>query len=376
MIRRLVAFPTVSRDSNLALIEHVRAYLHGLGVDSHLIYDDDRRKANLYATLGPPDKAGICLSGHTDVVPVDGQDWDTDPFTATLRDGRLYGRGTCDMKGFLGAVLALAPEFLERGLNTPLHLALSYDEEVGCLGVPRLIDGLAVKPAACIVGEPTGMKPVVGHKGKLSVACHVHGLECHSSMAPDGGVNAVEYAAQLIVHLRAMAERRRTRGPFDPEFDPPHTTIHTGTICGGTALNIVPADCVFHFEFRTLPCDDAEALLAEARAYAETELLPQMRAVGPDTGFGFSRIAAFPGLDTPKDHPVVDLVKALTGANAVGKVSFGTEAGLFSAADIPAVVCGPGFIDQAHKPNEFITLDQIAACEAFLRRLMDRVCAA
>ena len=377
MLRRLVAFPTVSRDSNLALIDYVGDYLAGHGVASHLTYDDDRRKANLYATLGPADRPGICLSGHTDVVPTDGQDWETDPFKTVARDGRLYGRGTCDMKGFLAVALAMVPEFLAQRLETPIHLALSYDEEVGCIGVRRLIaalDEFAVRPTMCIVGEPTEMKPVVGHKGKLAMRCHVRGLECHSSMAP-AGVNAVEFAAELIVYLRAMAEARRTRGPFDEGFDPPYTTIHTGLVNGGTALNIVPRDCRFEFEFRHLPGDDPAALMARVTSYAHHTLLPRMREISSDAAITFEPITSFPGLRIAETDPATELVKALSGSNDTGRVSFGTEAGLFQQAGVPTIVCGPGAIDQAHKPNEYVELDQIARCEAFLRRLIERVSA-
>jgi len=375
MLERLVAFPTVSRDGNLELVDYVRSYLQGFGIASELTFDDERRKANLFATIGPEDRGGICLSGHTDVVPVDGQDWSVPPFAVTEREGRLHGRGACDMKGFLAAVLGLVPEFLERNLRIPIHLALSYDEEVGCLGVRRLLARLAereVKPAACIVGEPTGMTPVTGHKGKLSMRCHVHGLECHSAIAPTG-VNAVEYAAELIVRLRRMAAARRTGGPFDLAYDPPYTTIHTGVVQGGTALNIVPRDCRFDFEFRYLPADDPGRLLAEVTDFAARELLPQMRAVSPDAGFRFEEIAAFPGLAMTDDDPVTRQVMELTGAERTGRVSFGTEAGLFQAAGIPTIVCGPGQIAQAHKPDEFIEIDQLARCEGFLRRLADRI---
>ena len=375
MLRRLVAFPTVSRDSNLALIDHVGDYLSGHGVDCHLTFDDDRRKANLYATLGPQDRPGICLSAHTDVVPTDGQDWHGDPFRTVAREGRLYGRGTCDMKGFLAVVLAMVPEFLAQRLETPIHLALSYDEEVGCIGVRRLIsdlDRMPVRPKLCIVGEPTEMKPVVAHKGKLAMRCRVRGQECHSSMAP-AGVNAVEYAAELIVFLRAMAAARRRDGPFDESFDPPFTTIHTGTVSGGTALNIVPRDCSFEFEFRHLPNDDPAALLAQVTGYAHNTLLPAMRSVSGEAEIAFEPITSFPGLQIAETDPATELVKALSGANDTGKVSFGTEGGLFQAAGVPTVVCGPGAIEQAHKPNEFVELDQLAQCEAFLRRLIERV---
>lgn len=376
MIRRLVAFDTTSRNSNLALVEFVRDYLAGLGIESRLVYDEGGGKANLYATLGPDDRPGIALSGHTDVVPVDGQDWQTDPWRVTERDGRLYGRGTADMKSFLAIALAMAPEFLERGLKTPIHLVFSYDEEVGCVGVRRLLEVLRdmpIRPAACIVGEPTEMKVVVAHKGKKSVRCRVRGFECHSSLAPRG-VNAIEYAAEVIAYLRRMAQRIAAEGASDPDYDIPHTTVHTGVVQGGTALNIVPKDCYFDFEFRYLPGDDPEALFDEVRRFAERELEPAMRAVAPETGFSWEEISAFPGLDTPTDAEIVGLAKALSGSNATGKVAFGTEAGLFQSIGIPAIICGPGSIDQAHKPDEFVSLEQVALCERFLRRLMDRVC--
>ncbi len=376
MIRRLVAFDTTSRNSNLALVEFVRDYLAGLGIESRLVYDEGGGKANLYATLGPDDRPGIALSGHTDVVPVDGQDWQTDPWRVAERDGRLYGRGTADMKSFLAVALAMAPEFLERGLKTPIHLVFSYDEEVGCVGVRRLLEVLRdmpIRPAACIVGEPTEMKVVVAHKGKKSVRCRVRGFECHSSLAPRG-VNAIEYAAEVIAYLRRMAQRIAAEGASDPDYDIPHTTVHTGVVQGGTALNIVPKDCSFDFEFRYLPGDDPEALFDEVRRFAERELEPAMRAVAPETGFSWEEISAFPGLDTPTDAEIVGLAKALSGSNATGKVAFGTEAGLFQSIGIPAIICGPGSIDQAHKPDEFVSLEQVALCERFLRRLMDRVC--
>ena len=376
MIRRLVAFDTTSRNSNLALVEFVRDYLAGLGIESRLVYDEGGGKANLYATLGPDDRPGIALSGHTDVVPVDGQDWQTDPWRVAERDGRLYGRGTADMKSFLAIALAMAPEFLERGLKTPIHLVFSYDEEVGCVGVRRLLEVLRdmpIRPAACIVGEPTEMKVVVAHKGKKSVRCRVRGFECHSSLAPRG-VNAIEYAAEVIAYLRRMAQRIAAEGASDPDYDIPHTTVHTGVVQGGTALNIVPKDCCFDFEFRYLPGDDPEALFDEVRRFAERELEPAMRAVAPETGFSWEEISAFPGLDTPTDAEIVGLAKALSGSNATGKVAFGTEAGLFQSIGIPAIICGPGSIDQAHKPDEFVSLEQVALCERFLRRLMDRVC--
>jgi len=374
MVRTLVGFDTTSRDSNLALIGHVEDYLAQHGVASRRIPDETGRKANLFATIGPEGKPGIVLSGHTDVVPVDGQEWHTDPFTVTERDGRLYGRGTCDMKSFVATVLAMVPRLVERPLATPVHLAFSYDEEVGCLGVRRLLADLqrdGLRPIACIVGEPTGMKVVRSHKGKLSMRCHVRGFECHSSLV-HRGVNAVEAAAEVIARFRAMGRRIAAEGPFDPAFDPPYTSLHTGVIRGGTALNIVPKDCSFDFEFRYIPGVDPRALLAELQAHAEHELLPAMHAVAADTGFTWTELSAFPALDTPEDHGVTQLTKAASGDNGTAKVAFGTEAGLFQASGIPTIVCGPGDIEQAHKPDEYIALEQIALCEAFLDRILER----
>jgi acetylornithine deacetylase len=375
LIERLIGFDTTSRLSNLALIDFVRDYLDGFGARSELVFDETGKKANLYATIGPAGGGGIMLSGHTDVVPVDGQEWHSDPFSVLARDDRLYGRGTADMKGFIAIVLSLLPELRGRDLRQPLHLAFSYDEEVGCRGGRRLAAALADRPdrpRLCVVGEPTSMQPVTGHKGKNSYRCHVRGFECHSALAHQG-VNAVEAAAELVAQLKAMARRKREEGPFDPDYSPPYTTIHTGTIAGGTALNIVPKDCSFEFEYRLLPADDPEAPIRELRTFAEQRLLPEMRAVEHATGIDFEELSAFPGLDTPADAEITRLVAALTGANGTGKVSFGTEAGLFSRIGIPTVVCGPGSIEQAHKPDEFIALDQLAQCETFIRRLFARL---
>jgi acetylornithine deacetylase len=349
-------------------------YLKDLGIESELVHNDEGTKANLYATLGPADKPGIALSGHTDVVPVDGQDWHSEPFQIIEKNGRLYGRGTSDMKSFIGVCLALAPEFLARKINTPLHFAFSYDEEIGCLGVRSLIDALAqraVKPSAVIIGEPTQMKVVRAHKGKLSYRCKVSGFEAHSSLSHIG-VNAVEAAAEAVSYLKSMARRHRDQGPFDSELVPPYTTVHTGTIHGGTALNIVPKTCSFEFEFRHLPEDDPHALLDELRDHVAQHIEPEMHSTVPGTGFSFEPMSHIPGLSTDEDAEVVQLAKALTGQNTTAKVAFGTEAGLFQAGGMPAVVCGPGSIDQAHKPDEFIELDQINQCEIFLRRLFER----
>ncbi len=375
MIDRLIAFDTTSRNSNLELIHYVRDYLADLGVTANLVHDAEGGKANLYATLGPTDRPGIALSGHTDVVPIDNQDWTRDPWQVSEHDGRLFGRGTCDMKSFIAVALAHAPRFLEAGLQTPVHLCFSYDEEVGCKGVPSLLDFLAgqpVKPAMCVVGEPTDMKVVTGHKGKRSVCCHVRGKEAHSSLAPYG-VNAVNAAARVVGHLADMAARKAEEGPFDPDFDVPYTTVHTGTIEGGTQLNIVPGHCRFEFEFRYLPQDDPDALLGEVKRFAEESVAPAMREIDPATGFSWEELSSFPGLDLAPGAEVVELAKALSGGNDTGKVAFGTEAGLFDQRGIPTVVCGPGSIDQAHKPDEFVTLEQVALCERFMDRLEERL---
>jgi len=374
MIRKLVSFDTTSRDSNLALIDFVRGYLAEFGVASELFFDAEKRKANLFATLGPKDRGGVMLSGHTDVVPVDGQEWSSDPFSIVEREGKLYGRGTSDMKSFVAVALAMVPDFLARELKTPIHLALSYDEEIGCVGVRGMIAEIAhrpVRPRLCIVGEPTLMQPVIAHKGKISVRCSVRGRESHSALT-HLGVNAVEAAAEIIAYLKGMARRRRDHGPFDRQFSPPYTTIHTGTVHGGTALNIVPRDCEFVFEFRTLPGDPPEPLLEEVKRFA-AGLVPEMQKVDPATGISFEMLTSTAGLSEAPDSEVAELARSLSGANSVGKVSFGTEAGLFQEAGIPTIVCGPGSIDEAHRPNEFIAIDQVRQCEAFLRRLIDRV---
>jgi len=381
LIRTLVAFDTTSRESNLALIHWVRDYLAGHGIGCVLTFDDDKRKANLFATLPAQDGnatvGGIVLSGHTDVVPVDGQPWDSDPFEATLVEDRLIGRGVADMKSFSAIGLALVPELLRRGLTRPLHFALSYDEEVGCIGVRRLIADIAarhIKPSGCIIGEPTGMRPVVAHKGKRSFRCRVRGHAAHSALTPLG-VNAVQIASELVVFLSQMARRFRERGGFDAAYDVPYTTVHTGVMRGGTAVNIVPRDCQFDFEFRHLPLDDPDELLAEVKRFAAT-LVPEMHAVDPATFIEFEQLSSTPGFDTHGGSEITELGKLLSGAHEFGKVSFGSEAALFHNAAIPTVICGPGHIAQAHQPNEWIALEQLELCDAFMRRLADRVCTA
>lgn len=371
LLERLVGFATVSRDPNLELIAFVQQYLADHGVESELFHNDERTKANLYATIGPRDKGGIVLSGHTDVVPTDGQAWTVDPFRLTEADGRLYGRGTADMKGYLASVLAAVPMLVARKLDMPVHLAFSYDEEVGCLGVRSMLADIqerAHKPRVCLIGEPTELKPVLGHKGKLAMRCHVKGAACHSAYAPYG-VNAIQYAARLINQLEAIGDELTQAQYCDERFDPPFSTVQTGVIKGGRALNIVPAECEFDFEVRSVPGFDADTVADRLQAYALSELLPKMRAVQADTEIRFQPLNAYPGLATSPDSDAARLLAHLSGSEEFGTVAFGTEGGLFTNAGIPTVVCGPGSMDQGHKPDEFITVEQLQRCDAMLARL-------
>lgn len=371
--RKLIAHQSVSMTPNMALIEEVKAFLDGLGYETLVVRDDSNTKANLYATIGPAVNGGVILSGHSDVVPTEGQNWASDPYEIDVRDDKMYGRGSCDMKGFLACLLAKAEAFKTADLRVPIHLAFTYDEEVGCLGVPSLVEAinnLPQKPAMCIVGEPTEMKVITQHKGKYSARAHFTGRSGHSSL-PGEGVNAVEFASEFVVFLRKLGRKCRDEGPHDDEFVPNHTTFHTGVIKGGTQLNIIPQNCTVDFEFRNLPNDDRNALKAQIFDYLENTLIPEMRETYDDVGVEIEVISDMPGLATGDDEEVTKLVMALTGANTTGKVSFGTEAGVFSAlGDIPTVVCGPGNIEQAHKPDEFIELDQLGRCEAFLDKLL------
>ncbi|NAN54046.1 acetylornithine deacetylase [Pseudomonas protegens] len=373
LLARLVGFATVSRDSNLELIGFIRDYLASHGVHSELIYNPERTKANLFASIGPEDRGGVVLSGHTDVVPVDGQAWSVEPFVLSEREGRLYGRGTADMKGFIASVLAAVPGLTRRRLRLPVHLAFSYDEEVGCLGVRPMLERMQQrphKPLLCLIGEPTELRPVLGHKGKLAMRCQVRGAACHSAYAPYG-VNAIEYAARLIGKLGEIGSRLAQPEHHDPRFDPPFSTVQTGTIQGGRALNIVPAECQFDFEVRTLPGYDAQAVVDQLQGYARDQMLPQMQAVQADTGIALQPLSAYPGLATAADSEAAELLALLSGSREFGTVAFGTEGGLFHQAGIPTVVCGPGSMDQGHKPDEFISLEQLHACDALLLRLGD-----
>jgi len=377
LLRQIIEFDTVSRHSNLAMIEWIREYLGRYGIESTLIFDATGKKANLYATIGSPDRPGLLLSGHTDVVPVDGQNWSTDPFELVEKDGRLFGRGTSDMKSFLAVVLAQVPAFASATSSTPINLAFTYDEEVGCQGAPSLLEHIAslpTRPRYCVIGEPTNMKVITAHKGNKRYRCEVHGHESHSALA-HRGVNAVEIAADLVYRLRTMARQRAEFGPFDRDFDPPYTTIHTGTIHGGTAMNIVPKDCAFEFEFRYIPGDDPLKYLALLKEQAVL-LEKEMTGVSADARIDFVFKSQYPALSTEEAAEVTSVAKSLSGSNATGKISFGTEGGLFQEAGLPTVICGPGSIEQAHKPDEWITLDQIALCEEFMQRLVNRLQAA
>jgi acetylornithine deacetylase len=371
LLASLIGFDTTSRESNLHLIEFVRDYLSQLDVPCTLIFNEDRSKANLFATLGPDDRPGIVLSGHTDVVPVDGQAWTVPPFELTEKNGKLYGRGTADMKGYIACVLAAVPKLLAAPLRMPVHIALSYDEEVGCLGVRSLLADLEQRPHTpllCIIGEPTELKPVLGHKGKLAMRCDVHGAACHSAYSPQG-VNAIEYAAELIGELGRIGSRLRAPELHDPRFDPPFSTVQTGVISGGKALNIVPADCRFDFEVRALPAQDPREVAEQLERYAEQEVLPRMLAVDAGSAIRFSELSAYPGLATDAQSQAAQLIAQFCGSSEFTTVAFGTEGGLFDAIGIATVVCGPGSMDQGHKPDEFVSIEQLNACDAMLERI-------
>jgi acetylornithine deacetylase len=374
LLKTLVAFDTTSRESNLGLIEFVRDHLKALGIESRLSYDAEKRKANLFATIGDMPGRGIVLCGHTDVVPVDGQAWDTNPFQAHIANGKIYGRGAVDMKGFIAASLAMLPAYQASDLKQPLHLALTYDEEVGCVGVQGLIRDLQqinIHPAGCFVGEPTRMQVMTGHKGIRVTRCNVRGLEAHSSLAPEA-INAIEYAGRLIEKIRLMALELRTEGPFDPVFKVPHTTLQTGMIKGGTAPNIVAKDCEFVFDCRTLPQSQSDELISKIQAHAEL-LKEEMRKVYAESDITFETLADAAPLATSDEAPIAYLGKALARNNLLGRVSFATDAGWLHQAGIPCVVVGPGDIDVAHKPNEFIEISQLEACLGFLDRLRERM---
>lgn len=374
ILDRLIGFPTVSRDSNLGLIDFARDFLSSRGIDSRLYRDGTGRKANLYACIGPQDRGGILLSGHTDVVPVDGQAWTSDPFRLQERSGRLFARGSADMKGFLACALRAADLANSRRLTVPLQLAFSYDEEVGCLGVRSLIEDMASwahRPKFCIVGEPTLMRIAVGHKGKTAMNAYCHGRAAHSAL-PAAGVNAIHLAVDFIAAVRSRQAQIEATGRRDPAYEVPFTTLHVGVIHGGRALNIVPDRCDLELEIRNLAAEDPAALVAALRADAAA-VAAEMRA-GTDCRIDLEVAHEYPGLDTPPDAEVVEFVAALTGNRESVKVGYGSEAGLFSGQlGIPSVVCGPGSIDQAHKPDEFVALDELGRCDAMLDALLGRL---
>ena len=375
ILRTLVGFPTVSRDSNLDLIHWVRDYLAAHGVESVLSHGADRGKANLFATIGSGE-GGIVLSGHTDVVSVDGQDWSSDPFVLDERDGKLFGRGTCDMKGFIAAVLAKVPALATSERAEPVHLAFSFDEEIGCKGVGYMLDDLVargVRPRGCVVGEPTSMDVVIGHKTGSAYGCTVRGLEAHSSLAPHG-VNAIFFAARIIARIEAIGARLRESEPRNQGYSVPYSTLSVGVIEGGQASNIVPAICKFRFDIRTLPDTDPDAIIAELRHYIDSELLPEMRAVSETADIEIVMNGRVPGFAVEAEAPLTRYVQRLAGSNAAPAfVAYGSEAGLFQAKNIQSVLCGPGSIEQAHKPDEFIALEQLAEGIRFLERLGDRL---
>ena len=377
VLQRLVGFDTTSRNSNLDLIGWAGAYLDDLDVPYRLSFDPTGQKANLHAIVGPQVAGGIALSGHTDVVPVDGQAWSSDPFQLRRDDGRLFGRGTADMKGFVAACLAAVPMFQAARLARPVHLLLSYDEEVSCDGARRLIEDFGesgLTPSFCIVGEPSGMQPILAHKGRLAVQVTVRGRTGHSS-DPGKGVNAVFAAAEAVAWVAGEARRLASEGPFADGFDPPHTTVHVGTLHGGTILNIIPESARFVMEWRDIPGSDARAEVTRMRAHVAAVLEPAMHAIDPSTGFEFDVLNRLPELALDPLHPLATLVSQLTGSNSAGHVSYGTEAGLFEKAGIPSIVCGPGHIAQAHQADEWIAESELAACDAFLGRLASRLAA-
>jgi len=371
----LIAFPTVSVDSNLELIRYVSSHLDALGADIEIFEDDSGTKANLFATLGPRADGGIVLSGHSDVVPVVGQDWRTDPFEMGERDGKLFGRGTCDMKGFIAAALAVAPQFARAELDRPIHFSLTYDEETGCLGGQALIKDLmrlGIRPAVVIIGEPTKMRIIEGHKGCYEYTVDFRGLGGHGSL-PDQGVNAVEYAVRYVSRLMTLREELKSHAPADNRFEPPWTTVSIGRLSGGIAHNVIPNACTLDWEMRPIRKADGDMVKSAMNRYVDDELLPAMRAVSPAADIVTTIIGEVDGLEPMRESEAVRIVSELTGVNGTDVVSFGTEAGLFQQLGISTVVCGPGSIEQAHKPDEYVSIDQLSQAVGMLQRLVQRL---
>jgi len=378
MLAALVGFDTTSRNPNIALIDFVRSWLDRNAVPYRISQGANDQKANLHAIIGPQTAGGIGLSGHVDTVPVDGQAWSSDPFTLRAEAGRLYGRGAADMKGFVACCLAAVPDLKAMPLARPMHLFITFDEETTMEGARTLMDDVAesgLRPSLCVVGEPSMMQPILAHKGRIAVKVSVRGQSGHSSQ-PGFGVNAVQAAAEAIAWIAAEARRLAAEGPFEDGFDPPHSTVHVGTIAGGSILNIIPEDCEFVMEWRTIPGHDPHAELEKFRAHIAQTLEPAMHAAHPDTGFSFEVIGDIPGMGLAADHELTSLIKQVTGSNSTGKVSYGTEGGIYEEAGIPTIVCGPGDIAQAHKPDEFVAQSQLDECDGFIRRLAARYLAA
>jgi acetylornithine deacetylase len=374
ILAKLVGFDTTSRNTNIPCADWIADYLAGHGVSVERFPNAEGDKHSLYAIVGPKDVPGYVLSAHTDVVPVDGQDWSSDPFKLRLENGRAYGRGTCDMKGFLACTLAMVPEMLKAGLKTPIHLAYSYDEEVGCTGVRDMLEHLAPrepKPLAAFIGEPSSMQVITGHKGGQRVIATVRGRAAHSSLAPQG-VNAVEYGARFVARLKDMAEALEASGARDEMYDVAHSTLHCGIFNGGVSANIVPHEAEISFECRHIASDDPMTYIGALIRYAEEELTPKMRRIHPEAGFSFEMRPPLPALEIEPDHRAVTLAKRLAGRNDHAKVAYGTEASLFqNIAGIPSLVVGPGSIEQAHKPDEWIEISELDRCNTFIDRLID-----
>ncbi len=373
ILRKLVGFDTTSFKSNLDLIKFIENYLNDFNIKSELVYDETKNKANLFATIGGDAKGGIVLSGHTDVVPIKNQKWSSDPFTLTERDNKLFGRGSSDMKGFIAVVLSRVSKMVETKLNKPIHLAFSYDEEIGCVGVHGLLDLIekkSINPEFCIVGEPTSMEVVIGHKGKHAYGVKVDGFSCHSGQAPYG-VNAINYAAKLIAYIEELNKEKSKIGPFDNEYEIPYSTLHTGVINGGTILNIVPNLCQFEFEIRHLAEDDPNIITKKIYDYADELITKEMHKISTKTNITFSEKINYPGLNISETINPVKQVKDILNDSKHKKVIFGTEGGLFKKKlNIPTIVCGPGSIDQAHKPDEYIAIDQMEKGGKFIDKLI------
>ena len=374
-LEKLLSFDTTSAHSNSELITWIQSELLAFGAIVKIIPNEDGSKANLFATFGPQSCGGVMLSGHTDVVPVTGQDWTVPAFSMTRKDGKVFGRGTADMKGFIASMMTAAKKASTQNLKTPLHLALSYDEEVGCIGVRSMIDMLSnapIRPQMCIVGEPTGLSVATGHKGKIAARAKCIGRAGHSALAPFA-VNALYLANDFITELRKVQDTLRVGATQDPDYDVPYTTLHVGRIKGGGALNIVPHLCELDFEIRNLAQDDAAEILGNLTQAAKSIAL-EAQNIASEANIEIEVFNTYPGLDTAGNEPVVGFVKSLTGANSTIKVAYGTEGGLFDQRlGVPTVVCGPGDMAQGHKPDEFITETQLSACDAMLDNLIQRL---